>query len=134
FVVRRRDGLVLEQGISRFRALVLLDALDGAVGRRLELQLGRVSAREVAHGDYNRRQERHDERKLDDRGTLLIAAKHPHATSLTFCPVNELDPEPAGQVFEIALLPVNFTSLATICMQFVFSPALPLNVRSAFGK
>ena len=45
-----------------------------------------------------------------------------------------LAPDVGGQVLLMPLLPVNVTRFDTICMQSVFIPAVPLNVRSARGK
>ena len=78
------------------------------------------------------------QRHLDDRGAALVAreglADADHATSLTFLPSKAWEPEFAGQVLLIALLPENCSVSATICRQLVFMPDVPLKVSCWFGK
>ena len=55
-------------------------------------------------------------RELHDGAPLPVRAQvsaDSHSTSLTRWPLNDPDPEPAGQELEMLLFPVNWMSLAT---------------------
>ena len=57
-----------------------------------------------------------------------------HSTSLTRLPVEAHRARAAGQVFEMALLPVKTTRRLTNCRQLVFMPVVPVNSSCCLGK